>query len=163
MILEEWAQAWGIPGPALADLKRRMCLDGSIVTPHPDRPAEAASESRVQALVRLEAAHAGILAFRNNSGVLPNPETGRPVRFGLANDSKEMNARIKSSDLIGIKPVLITPQMVGYTIGRFWCREVKEGVWKYTGTGREVAQKAFIDLVLANGGDAAFATGPGAL
>lgn len=162
MIIEEWAQQWRIPAPAVLDLKRRMCMDGSIATAHPKRPHEPASESRVQSLVRLEAAQAGIVSFRNNSGALMD-ENGRLVRYGLANESKEMNAQIKSSDLIGIRPTLITAQMVGYTVGRFWAREIKEGSWRYTGNGREVAQKAFIDLVLAHGGDAAFATGPGTL
>lgn len=160
MNIDDWARAWGITSAAVADLKRRLCMDGSICTPHPQRPAEAASESRVQALIRLEASAAGIVTFRNNSGALPDKD-GRIVRFGLANESPQMNKVIKSSDVIGIKPLLITPEHMGRTVGQFWCREAKEGGWRYHGGGREVAQKAFIDLVLAHGGDAAFATGTG--
>ncbi len=115
-------------------------------------------ESAVSKHERLKAAQSGILLWRNNVGVFKD-ERGIPVRFGLANESSQMNKRIKSSDLIGIKPVLITQDMVGTVIGQFIARETKRTGWKYTGTPREVAQRKFMELVIAAGGDAAFTTG----
>jgi hypothetical protein len=105
------------------------------------------SEAGVQSRVRLEAARKGYLVFRNNVGAMEDVN-GRVVRFGLANDSAALNKRIKSCDLIGIKPG-----------GQFWCREVKHASWHYTGTEREEAQLRFIQLILSLGGDAAFSTG----
>lgn len=162
MNLDQWAATWAIPAAAVADLKRQLGLDGGLATRHVKRPDEAASESYVQSLVRLEAARAGVTLFRNNVGALPD-ENGRIVRYGLANDSADMNRRIKSADLIGIRPVLVTPEHVGRTIGQFVSREVKHGAWRYTGSGREVAQLAWCNLVLSLGGDAAFAPGVGTL
>lgn len=120
------------------------------------------NEATAQALVRLEAARRGWVLYRNNVGVLPDAR-GVPVRFGLANDSAAVNANVKSADLIGIRPVLITPDMVGKTIGQFVSREVKAPGWRFTGTERELAQLRWIELVLRYGGDASFCTGPDGL
>lgn len=117
------------------------------------------SESRQQSLIRLAAAKLGITLFRNNTGVLKDVN-GRPVRYGLANDSPAMNKIIKSSDLIGIKPIVITQDMIGQTIGQFVSIEVKEENWKKPSGEREFAQKAWIDLINENGGCAFFATKP---
>jgi hypothetical protein len=116
------------------------------------------SESEVQARVRVAASQAGDVLWRNNTGVLKD-ERGVPVRFGLCNESKAVNDKCKSSDLIGIKRVLITKAHVGHTIGQFYAREVKRAGWRYTGTPREVAQLRFIEAVTVMGGDAAFTTG----
>lgn len=162
MNLSEWAKKWGVPSLAMADLTNQMGLSGHWQTSHPLRPHEGASESRVQSLVRLEAARKGLLLWRNNVGALLD-ERGVPVRYGLANESKAQNQQLKSADLIGIRPVLIGPEHVGHTIGQFVSREVKEGFWKYTGNGREQAQRAWLELVLSVGGDAAFAAGEGSI
>ena len=115
------------------------------------------SESRVQSETFLRAAMRRIWALRNNSGAFIDA-TGRQVRFGLGNTSKAFNAVMKSSDVIGVEPVVITQDMVGKVIGRFWARECKPEDWKYTGTDREVAQKAFITKINSLGGNAAFTT-----
>lgn len=115
------------------------------------------SESRVQSRAQLIATQRGVWPLRNNSGAFTD-ESGRLVRFGLGNTSKAFNAVMKSSDLVGVEPVLITPDMVGQTIGRFWARECKPEGWTYRGTDREKAQKAFIDKINRLGGNAAFTT-----
>jgi hypothetical protein len=119
-------------------------------------------EAVVQAEVRMEASRLGKRLWRNNVGVLPD-QNGRPVRYGLCNDSKAVNTEIKSADLIGLEPVLITQEMVGTTIGRFLSREVKAANWKWSGTKREMAQLAWANIVNGLGGNAAIVTGPGSL
>ncbi len=113
-------------------------------------------ESAITSHVRLDAAEQGVELWRNNVGVLKD-ETGRPVRYGLANDSKKLNEEIKSSDLIGITPVLITPDMVGTIVGVFTAIEMKDSDWVFNHTEREVAQKKFHDIVIKAGGFAGFA------
>lgn len=154
--LFDWAARWRIPHEALVELQRELgYLGGHVAEP-------GASESAVLAAVRLEAARAGRLGWRNNVGALQD-ERGRVVRYGLANDSKALNARIKSADLIGINPVLITPGHVGKVIGQFWSRECKAAGWRYTGTDREQAQARWIELIQSRGGDACFASGVGTI
>lgn len=120
------------------------------------------TETDIQALIRLEATRKGMRLWRNNVGVLLD-RNGRPVRYGLANDSAQLNHVLKSSDLIGIRPVVVTSVMVGTTIGQFVAREIKTGNWIYKDGEREKAQQAFIDLINSMGGDAAFCTGEGSL
>ena len=120
-------------------------------------------EAHAAALVRLEAGRIpGVTLWRNNVGVLMD-ENGRPVRYGLANESPQMNAALKSHDYIGWRSVLITEQHVGLIMAQFLSREVKPIGWTYRGTAREQAQKAWGDLVTQAGGDAGFAPGPGTL
>lgn len=116
------------------------------------------NEANTQNIVRLTAANLGTVLWRNNvgAGVLDN---GSFVRWGLANDTAAVNERIKSADLIGIRPVLVTQQMVGTIIGQFVSRECKAEGWRYRGTKREIAQKAWADLIIGYGGDATFTTG----
>lgn len=157
--LTDWATAWGIPQQAMADLYRRMQMDGSVRSTY--RSADA-SEARVSSLLRLEAAEKDVLLSRNNVGALQD-ESGRWVRYGLFNSSKAENEVTKSSDFIGIRKVLIGQQHIGRTIGQFVARECKEGNWSYSGKGREVAQLHFLMMVQSYGGDASFVTGPGSL
>lgn len=121
------------------------------------------SEAAVTNKVKLEASKKGIRLWRNNVGCLFSKADKIFVRFGLANESVTMNSVIKSGDLIGIRPVVITADMVGKTIGQFVSREVKHSDWRYTGTEQEQAQRNWINLINSLGGDAAFATDEGTL
>lgn len=70
-------------------------------------------------------------------------QNARRIRFGLCPGS---------SDLIGIQSVVITPAMVGRTVGVFLAAECKAG------TGRASAdQRAFLDMVRDRGGIAVVA------
>lgn len=126
------------------------------------------SEALVQSLVRLEAPRRGVRLWRNNVGVLRD-EGGRPVRYGLANDSRQLNEHIKSADLIGWRRRLITPADVGCVIAQIVSRECKPADWTPCGPGsvalfaREEAQRRWAALINADGGDACFVTGEGTL
>lgn len=140
---------------AVLDLQHTLGL-----LPGPAKPVQGLgnSESWAQSAVRLEASKHGVTLWRNNVGALKD-ETGRVVRYGLANESKSMNEAIKSSDLIGWRPVIVTPAHVGHQLAVFVARECKEPGWQFRGDPRERAQEAFINLVNAAGGDARFTTG----
>ena len=157
MTLTEWAKKWNIPDRAILDLQRSSYLTDPYRKTDP-----SPRETDIQNRVRLEASRKGIRLWRNNRGAMLDGK-GHMVRYGLANDSRAVDDKIKSSDLIGIRPVKIDPSMVGVTIGQFVSREIKKADWHYTGTHRETAQLAWLELVLALGGDAAFATGEGTL
>jgi hypothetical protein len=157
MNLNEWAIKWGVPFEAVEDLRRSM---GTVNTD--PIPQVGESETAVQTRVRLEASRIGGRLWRNNVGAGKLQE-GSFLRWGLANESKEMNKIIKSSDLIGLKPVLITSEHIGQVIGQFVAREVKPEAWRYGATEREQAQLKFLELVASLGGDAAFANGEGTL
>lgn len=159
MTLEQWAIKWGVPFQAVHELKGMW---GEVQTLPDDLNVAGVSEGAVQNAVRLEASRKGARLFRNNVGALKD-ERGRWLRYGLCNDSKKMNEQIKSHDLIGIKPVLITQSHVGTVIGQFLSREVKEGGWTYSGTPREIAQGTFGKLITGLGGDASFASGIGTI
>lgn len=154
-IVHQWATDWSIPPHAAVDLLERM---GVGFEPKQFAELEGWSESAVQSKVRLDAPKAGLLLWRNNVGALQD-DSGRVVRYGLCNDTKQLNQRVKSSDLIGIKKTWITPQMVGTYIGQFAAREVKEYGWRYTGDPHEVAQAKFGQIVTAWGGDFKFTCG----
>lgn len=155
-VFDTWADAHGIPAAARRDYYARLAAP----FPHPRAdPSEERSEAAVQSLLRLDAARQGGYLWRNNVGAATT-DTGSFIRYGLANDSAKLNKVLKSSDLIGIKPVLIRPEHVGTVIGQFWSKEVKHSGWRYTGTDREAAQLRFIELVNGKGGDASFSTGP---
>lgn len=158
MIIDQWAAKWGIPRGAVADLRASL----GQVADTPNTADKGVSESAIQMAVRLEASQKGARLWRNNSGGLYD-ETGRFIRFGLANDSEKLNKEIKSSDLIGITPVLITQDLVGCTIGQFTSYEIKKGGWKYSGSDREIAQLRWIQLVVALGGRAAFVSSRGVI
>ena len=152
MVLYDWARRHGIPYPALQELLAALgALDNHGMSPTHD----GLSESAVQSALRLNASKAGWRLWRNNNGAAKLEK--RYIRWGLANDSKQVNEICKSSDLIGLRPVAVRSEHVGLVIGQFVAREVKPEAWRYTGTKREVAQLNFINLVNSLGGDAKFA------
>jgi hypothetical protein len=117
------------------------------------------TEQDIQNKVRMDAAKRGILLWRNNVGAT-RTETGRIIRYGLANDSSRVNREIKSSDLIGITPKMITSDDIGAMVGVFTAIEIKRPGWTFNSKKeQEIAQKKYIDLVNNLGGIAFFSTG----
>lgn len=158
MIFAAWAIKWGVPAAALADLENELGLNGLG-----DMPEKAGtSEAAVQNQVRLEAAQKGARLYRNNVGAYQD-DRGVFVRYGLANDSAQMNKIIKSADLVGWRTRIVTPDMVGQKIAQFLSREIKRPGWVYKGDAHEVAQMNWATLVVTAGGDAGFACGKGTL
>lgn len=158
MNLNQWAIKWGVPFEAVEDLRREMgTISTDPATMNNDKP-----ESHVQTLVRLESSKKGLRLWRNNSGATYD-DNGNFIRYGLCNDSQAMNKKVKSADLIGIRPVTITPQMVGAVFGQFVARECKPMGWQYGDKAHERAQLAFLNIVISMGGDAAFANNEGTL
>ena len=155
--LNEWAKRHGVTPEALAELQQLFTQPTDV--PH---SMSGASEAAVLNAVRLEASRIGVRLYRNQVGACED-KNGRQIRYGWMNDSKKMNEHIKSGDLIGIRPVLITQEMVGCTIGQFVMREVKRANWKYTGTSHEIAQLRCLEFVVSLGGDACFCNDVGSL
>ena len=102
------------------------------------------AETDIQQRIRLAVGtRSDLRLFRNNTGTLPDPRTGRPVQFGLARGS---------ADLIGWRTVTITPEMVGQRVAIFTSIEVK------TTTGHLTpAQQAWMGTVCTAGGIAGVA------
>lgn len=86
------------------------------------------SEKAIQSAVMLAASQAGFTIWRNNTGqawagdatrladgsiLIRNP---RPLHVGLCKGS---------ADLIGIRPVVVAPEMLGQTLAQFTAIEVK--------------------------------------
>jgi len=137
------------------------------------------SEDVVQAEIRVEAGKRGIPLWRNNSGAMQDP-TGRVVRYGLGNDSAQLNRRLKSSDLIGCVYTMasaVEGSACPRPFGLFLAIECKEDGWRFPESWRfhqpddedlpvlksEAAQRVlaqwrFLTLVYNAGGLAGFAT-----
>lgn len=106
------------------------------------------NETTLMQRIRLRATKLGYRIFRNNCGVgwMGTPCTRcqtilRRVRFGVANPG--------GSDLVGWRPIKVTPEMVGSTLAMFCAWEIK------LPTGRVTEeQDAFLDAVTVAGGDA---------
>lgn len=95
------------------------------------------NESHILRRCLLAASKKGWRLFRNNCGF----DIERKVRYGIANPG--------GSDLIGIRPVTITEDMVGQTIGQFVAVECKTAKGR---TSKE--QDVFLDFVKRAGGHA---------
>ena len=91
------------------------------------------SETKIQQEIRLALGQRSDLRlFRNETGKLPDPRTGRWVQFGLAKGS---------SDLIGFKTVKITPEMIGQEVAQFVSIEIKTERGKLTDVQQNWLQK----------------------
>lgn len=153
---DQWAVRHNIPFTALMELQALFYPPELLGPADPD----GRMEDYAQSLIRRDAPRRGWSLFRNNVGALKVPESSRFLRFGLANDSAGMNEVIKSGDLIGLRPVLITPAHVGQTIGQFVSIEAKHPGWKPgEDPKREKAQTAWAGLINSKGGLAVFSTG----
>ena len=155
MTFDEWSR---LHPAAAADLILMLndanCLEST--TQH--------SEGAAQQQARFTIAKAGAMSWRNNVGATPSKcpvcnTPQQPVRYGLCNDSKKLNEKFKSSDLILAIPRLITPAMVGTTIAQFGSVEMKPPGWVFTGKGREGPQASWLALIQKLGGFATFSTG----
>lgn len=131
-----------------------------------------ASESANQNHIRRVRHDRGDRLYRNNRGALLD-KRGKPVRFGLANDTVAEGEALKSGDLIGWETRLVTPDMVGTHVAVFKSIEVKPTGWKppavgpikdargkLTAYGHYAGQKAWADLVNSEGGIAGFMIDP---
>jgi hypothetical protein len=158
MNLVDWAHAWGVSAEAVLDLQRRMGTAHDCPQPLPEA---GTSEAAASVNIRLDASQNGARLWRNNVGACMT-DSGTFLRFGLANETAAMNAVVKSGDLIGIRPVLVTPAHVGHVIGQFISREAKRPGWKFDARNeREAAQLRWASLIVSMGGDAQFSTGKG--
>ena len=156
MFFAAWAKKWNIPSEAIKELTQSFGLTNYDYIDNQD-----ASEASITNIVRVEASRKNCRLWRNNVGATKT-ENGW-IRYGLANESGKMNKYIKSADLIGIRPVLITKEHIGATIGQFISREVKAANWTYKNTEHERAQLRWIELITGLGGDACFTNKEGSL
>ncbi len=102
--------------------------------------ASSPSEHEIQQRIRLACGRGRVRLWRNNTGALVDQQ-GRFVRFGLCKGS---------SDLIGLRSLVVTSELVGQRIAQFVALEVKtpHGVVS-------PEQRAFLQLVEQLGGVAA--------
>lgn len=116
------------------------------------------AESEIQQQIQIEARYSDVHLMRNNVGACQD-STGRLIRYGLNHVSKKQNEEITSSDLIGIKKVVITSDMVGQVVGIFTAIECKKENWNENKKfdKREIAQSNFITWIRSLGGIAGFA------
>ena len=99
--------------------------------------ASSPSEHEIQQRIRLACGRGAVRLWRNNTGALVDQQ-GRFVRFGLCKGS---------SDLIGLRSLEVTPEMVGQKLAQFVALEIKT----VSGTVSP-EQRAFLQLVQHLGG-----------
>lgn len=99
--------------------------------------ASTPSEHQIQQRIRLACGRGAVRLWRNNTGALVDQQ-GRFVRFGLCKGS---------SDLIGLRSLEVTSEMVGQRVAQFVALEIKtaQGVLS-------PEQRAFLKLVQQLGG-----------
>ena len=102
--------------------------------------ASSPSEHEIQQRIRLACGRGTVRLWRTNTGALVDQQ-GRFVRIGLCKGS---------SDLIGLRALEITPELVGQRLAQFVPLEIK------TGSGPvSPEQRTFLCLVQELGGVAA--------
>jgi len=148
MTFQQWQIRHGVSDQAMYELEQ-MLLEPSKTTGDVVGSSEAGSQQRIRAA----APHQCGILWRNNVGAFAD-ERGVWVRYGICNDSKKVNDKIKSSDLIGSTKI----SYHGRHFGVFTAIECKKPGWKFTGSIRENAQLKFHNIVRSNGGIAGFAT-----
>jgi hypothetical protein len=95
-------------------------------------------EANLMRRVMLALSRAGVTTWRNNCGVARYPD-GAVVKYGIASPG--------GSDLIGLRSIEVTPDMVGKRVAIFVAVEIK------TPTGKlSLAQRHFLDFVREAGG-----------
>lgn len=137
MTPEQWRAAY--PEAAAALRSVTVHIDPTV--------APVGSEKRVENDIVLAAARAGGQLWRNNKGAGKIGDAF--IRWGLANRTKQESDTWASADLIGIYPLLITPEHVGTVVGQFYSVEVKK-----PGGRIAQAQENWAALVTARGGRA---------
>jgi hypothetical protein len=124
------------------------------------------SESNIQSRTRLAAVTKRWRLWRNQRGA-GKMDSGNFIRYGLANDSKVLGDTLKSGDLIGWRPVVITADMVGKVIAQFVSVECKAEDWTPppldTKDEAAAAQYRWAKLVNDEGGYAVFINDPAQL
>jgi hypothetical protein len=148
----EWARAEGLTFAQIRSYQLHLGTYDERLT-----DGEGSSEAAVVKRCQVRASKVGGRLWKNHKGAAVLQD-GTFMRYGLLNESKRISDEIKSSDLIGVYPLVITTDMVGSTIGQLWLVEVKEEDWHYTGDAHETAQLKFLELGLAMGARATFAT-----
>lgn len=113
-------------------------------------PTTIKTEQDLLNQLRLNYSATGARLWRNNVGAYYD-QRNHLIRYGLANESKKINDQLKSADLIGIRPIKITEQDIGRTIGQFVSIEVKRP--KQTLRIKK-AQTNWRDLIQSLGGEA---------
>ena len=102
--------------------------------------ASSPGEHEIQQRIRLACGRGPVRLWRNNTGALVDQQ-GRYVRFGLCKGS---------SDLIGLRSLEVTPEMVGQHIAQFVALEIKAAHGVVS-----PEQRTFLQLVRKFGGVAA--------
>jgi hypothetical protein len=153
--IHSWATRWNVPAAAIHEL-----LD--LVDPtRTMTPGDSTSEAALSAELSVLAPKHGASLWRNNNGsaLMVNPnrpdEQPRHVRFGLGNASKKLSEVWKSSDRIGITPMVSTA--AGQWFGVFTAVEVKKPGWTKPKNKRELGQSNFLGTVRSMGGIGIFA------
>lgn len=148
----EWAVSEGLTLEQIRSFQHHVGVYDERLT-----DGEGASEAAVLARCKVRASKMGGRLWRNNKGAA-YLQDGTFLRYGILNDSKRISDEIKSSDLIGGYPLVITADMVGSTVCQLWLVEVKKEDWHFSDDPHDNAQLKFLELGLAMGARATFAT-----